>query len=437
MTEASSPRALAGDPGPVSSKDRIQALDVMRGVALCGILLMNIVGFGLPFQAYEDPTVAGGADGLNLTAWWMNTLFFEGTMRTLFSMLFGAGVILITQRAEERGTGIGGADIFVRRNAWLVVFGMIHAYVLLWDGDILYTYGIVGLFLFAFRNLPARTLVILGVAVLGVQTLQNFSAMQGHRSAYEAYEQAQAAGEEDSPAIDGWQGILEQKKPSAEAIEEEIAGHRRGYFGVMAHIGPVSHYMETTFFYDMFFLDAMAAMLLGMALFKSGVLTAERGNGYYGAMVAIGYAIGLAVNYYEGRTIVDGEFSIFAFDRAMLTYHVGRIAMAAGHIGLVMLFAKSGALGFLRRAIAAVGRMALTNYIMHTLICVVFFSGFGFGMYGRLERHELYYVVVSIWVFQLIVSPLWLAKYRFGPLEWLWRSLTYWKRQPMLIARVS
>ncbi len=155
MTDVTSPTALAGEPGPVSSQDRIQALDVIRGVALCGILLMNIVGFGLPL-AYEDPTVAGGADGSNLAVWWMNVLFFEGTMRTLFSMLFGAGVVLLTARAEQRGAGIGAADIFVRRNAWLVAFGVVHAYLLLWLGDILFTYGIVGLFLFAFRKLPSR-----------------------------------------------------------------------------------------------------------------------------------------------------------------------------------------------------------------------------------------------------------------------------------------
>jgi uncharacterized protein len=186
--------------------------------------------------------------------------------------------------------------------------------------------------------------------------------------------------------------------------------------------------------YDFFFLDAMAAMLLGMALFKAGVLTARRSARFHGVMVVLGYAVGLAVNYYEGRIIVDGGFSILALDRANLTYHVGRIAMAAGHIGVVMLFYQSGALGFLRRAIAAVGRMALTNYVMHTVICGLLFNGFGFGLFGQLERYELYYVVVSIWVFQLVVSPLWLRIFRFGPVEWLWRSLTYWQRQPMLVS---
>ncbi len=173
-------------------------------------------------------------------------------------------------------------------------------------------------------------------------------------------------------------------------------------------------------------------MLLGMALFKSGVLTAERSNRFYGTMLAVGYVVGFAVNYREGHIIVDGAFEVLAFDHAALTYDIGRVAMAMGHIGVVMLFCKSGALGFLRTAIGAVGRMALTNYIMHTVICIFVFYGFGFGMYGSLERHELYYVVVAIWLFQLIVSPLWLARFRFGPLEWVWRSLTYWKRQPML-----
>ncbi len=201
---------------------------------------------------------------------------------------------------------------------------------------------------------------------------------------------------------------------------------------MLTHNAPRSHYFETIYFYDHFFLDALAAMLLGMALFKSGVLTAERSNRFYGTMLAVGYVVGFAVNYREGHIIVDGAFEVLAFDHAALTYDIGRVAMAMGHIGVVMLFCKSGALGFLRTAIGAVGRMALTNYIMHTVICIFVFYGFGFGMYGSLERHELYYVVVAIWLFQLIVSPLWLARFRFGPLEWVWRSLTYWKRQPML-----
>jgi uncharacterized protein len=148
-------------------------------------------------------------------------------------------------------------------------------------------------------------------------------------------------------------------------------------------------------------------------------------------MMLIGYPIGLAVNYYEFNILVEGEFLPLPFQRSMLTYQYGRIFMMMGHIGLIMIFCKLNLLGWLKTSLAAVGRMALTNYVMHSIICAVIFYGFGFGLFGELQRYELYYVVGGIWLFQLITSPIWLQYFRFGPLEWLWRSLTYNKLQPM------
>jgi uncharacterized protein len=117
-------------------------------------------------------------------------------------------------------------------------------------------------------------------------------------------------------------------------------------------------------------------------------------------------------------------------DKTEQTYQLGRIFTVMGHIGLFMLFIKSGILKFLQTALSAVGKMALTNYLVHTIICTTFFLGFGFGMFGKLQRYELYYVVFSIWLIQLIYSPIWLRYFRYGPAEWAWRSLTYLKIQP-------
>jgi uncharacterized protein len=147
-------------------------------------------------------------------------------------------------------------------------------------------------------------------------------------------------------------------------------------------------------------------------------------------MSLIGYGVGLSVNYYETMLILNDNFSVLSFHKAKLTYAIGRIAVSFGHIGLVMIFCKLNIIGFLKKSLAAVGRMALTNYIMHSVICAIIFTGIGFSLFGKLQRYELYYVVVSIWIFQLIISPIWLKYYRFGPLEWLWRSLTYKQIQP-------
>ena len=148
-------------------------------------------------------------------------------------------------------------------------------------------------------------------------------------------------------------------------------------------------------------------------------------------MALIGYAVGLSINYYELRLVLDSQFSFLGFSQATITYYWGRLFTAMGHVGLILIFCKLPILTWLKSSIAAVGKMALTNYLMHSVICMFVFTGVGFGLFGQLERHQLYYVVFSIWIFQLIVSPIWLTYFRFGPAEWLWRTLTYLKKQPM------
>src|SRR6266446_3351724 len=161
--EASARSALA----PVVREERIASIDVLRGFALLGILWMNVVAFALPGAAYADPTIAGGARGANLLFWLFSQILVEGKMRTLFSMLFGAGVILFTSRAEARGAESRIGDLYYRRTLWLIAFGLLHAYFI-WSGDILYGYGVAGLLLFPFRHLPARTLIIAGLVVLAI-----------------------------------------------------------------------------------------------------------------------------------------------------------------------------------------------------------------------------------------------------------------------------
>ncbi|CAN5342268.1 hypothetical protein BH23BAC1_BH23BAC1_07510 [soil metagenome] len=187
--------------------------------------------------------------------------------------------------------------------------------------------------------------------------------------------------------------------------------------------------MHTIFLYEYSLWDIMGMMLIGMACFKWGVFQAKLSNKSYGLMVLIGYAVGISVNSYEINLIKSVDYAMLAFLQAEQTYHLGRVFMIMGHIGLAMVFIKSGILSVLQKALAAVGRMALTNYISHSIFALLIFSGVGLGLFGQLERHQLYFVVFSIWVFQLVVSPIWLKYFYFGPLEWAWRSLTYKKLQ--------
>lgn len=410
-------------------------MDILRGVSVCGILLMNITGFGL-YGAYEDPTVHGGATGWNLKVWWINSIFFEGTMRGMFSLLFGAGILLFTNRSAE-GDSDTVMDLFFRRLLWMVLFGIIHCYLLLWNGEILYCYAITGMFAFSFRHLMPKKLIIAAVVLVTLATLWNVSDYVKNKNAYAAAEAANTkkdAGEtltkEETKTIENWAGTVSARKPDQEKVNEEVAARHEGYLSIVMHKVGENQFMQTFFLYRYNFLDTLSMMLIGMAFLKLGILKATRSNRFYWLMALIGYSTGLAVNYYETTLIVSNEFSILSFDQTSITYNVGRITMTIGHIGIIMLFIKSGWLGFLQKAFASVGQMAFTSYITQSIICNILFLGYGFSLFGKLQRYELYYVVFGIWIFQLVVSPIWLRYFRFGPLEWVWRSLTYWQRQP-------
>jgi len=176
-------------------------------------------------------------------------------------------------------------------------------------------------------------------------------------------------------------------------------------------------------------------MFIGMGLFGLGVFSALCPNSLYVKLALIGYGIGIPLNAFTAWMIIRSNFDIPTRMLWGSTYDAGRLSVAIGHIGLIILLYKVGAMQWLIARLAAVGQMAFSNYIMHSVICSTIFTGFGFGLYGKLERYQIYYVVFGIWVFQLIASPIWLRHYRMGPLEWCWRSLTYWQRPPLRIRR--
>ena len=422
---------------PTGRMDRIAMLDTTRGIAVLGILLMNITGFGLP-HAYDDPTNWGGSTGANLAAYRITSLFFEGTMRGLFTLLFGAGALLFLQRHMARDSGLRPADLYFRRTMWLIVFGMVNGYVLLWDGDILFFYGVVGMFLFVFRNLPPRRLLAVAIVALSVQTVMftldriDFLAVRDTAVAAEAQKAAGATlSSEQQQAIDSYKESREDYKPPPEKLAESIANMRENYLSVFATVKERTYYVETAFLFRYGFMECLGMMLLGMVMFKLGVLTGRAPARTYVILAIAGYAIGLPINVFELISVERGGFSTAALLTSYLTYDAGRIPMTLGHVGLIGLLCRTPALAAANRTFAAVGQMALSNYLAQSMICMILFTGVGFGLYGRLQRAELYYVVAAIWLAELVWSPWWLRRYQFGPAEWLWRSLTYAKRQPM------
>jgi len=431
--------------GPVRQSERISSVDVLRGFALLGILLMNIGDFALHEGFDFNPTSIGNIGKLNLLLWAGRFVLFEGKMRAIFSMLFGAGVILLTSRLEKRGDGAIAGDIFTRRNMWLTLFGVLHAYFLWW-GDILYFYGMTALlFLYPCRKLKARTLLIAGAVVVlggvGYRTMRLESRIHLAQRAEEA-KRLQAAGQpltdEQKEDVKSWDKIVASQHPDQKELEEEAAELRGGYGSVFRHNAPIVFDEQGAGFYRFGFFDSLGMMLLGMGLLQAGFLTGAWKKRAYIATAMIGYGVGLPLGVLCTWQVWRHNFAPLSIVKwELLPYDVQRVFAGMAHAAVVLLIVKAGALKWITRPLAAVGQTALSNYLGTTVICVLLFDGYGLGLFGRLQFYQLFYVVAGVWVVNLAASPIWLRYFRFGPVEWAWRSLTYWKRQPMRRVEIS
>jgi uncharacterized protein len=425
-------------PAPTPPAERIFALDTIRGCAVLGILLMNILGMGLTGPAYELPTAeVGGNTGANLWTWIAEMFYFEGTMRGLFTLLFGAGAVLYTSRLERAGVGLRVADLYLRRNIWLAVFGLFNAWILLWFGDILFFYGLTALLLFVFRNLPVRGLVLWAALFLCVQPLagaRDYFALKDAQAAAPALLKLEKAG---AKLTDAQTAQLERyheytDPPDKAKIAKAMHRMNTSYGTAAGRARERAWRMETTFFPKTGLWEVLGMMLLGMALFKSGALTLGWSTRAYVTMLVAGYGIGLTVNTFEILHVLRNDFApLAALLPWTLTYDLGRIPTTFGHVALAMLVVRSGMFRGLLERLAATGRMALTNYLMQSVIALFLFTGLGLGLFGKLQRYELYYVVAAVWAVELLWSPWWLARFHYGPMEWLWRTLTRWELQPM------
>jgi len=411
----------------VTEKQRIETLDVLRGFALLGILLLNILGFGLHSASYSNP----GFDLLpgstaDLVTWATVELFAEGAMRCLFSILFGAGVILFLGNREGRG------KLHYRRTFLLMLFGLLDLYLLLWNGDILFTYALAGFILYGFRETSARKLLIMSVSLIFLMSIMHVGVRFGLMSAAAAATEVSQAANPDSispeiqEAAKGWDDFIRDYEPTPDMISAEYDSRRTSYLTAFQwNLGKANTVILMVI--PVFLLwDALAMMMIGMALYRMGILQGERSPAFYLKLMLGGFGLGLAINAFEVYQAINSDFEIFSvFAQMQGTYHFGRLGMALGYIGLWGLICQRGTLQFFREALASVGRLALTNYLMQSLICLILFTGAGFALVGELSRSELYPLVLSIQLFQLVFSTVWLRYFVMGPIEWLWRGLTY------------
>jgi len=426
---------------PVAQAERISAVDILRGFALLGILLMNIPYFAL--EEHFSDVYHSDTHSPNFWADFFVTVIFEGKMRALFSMIFGAGILLFTQRKKD--AGIGYKALFFSRMGWLVLFGLIHAHLLLWMGDILYAYGVIGMLGFFFRNMKAKFLVwaVPIVAIIGfVGSTLFFQHVRTTRLNYNAASAAQKQGEKLSAtqkdAITSWKEMEKEFLPDKAAIAEHTASMKGSYSDVAKYIRPLSWDGQTKYF--IFNVgDILALILLGMALYKWKFFTLGWTTKQYRLTALIGYGLGIPLvmaSYYNSYLEPVGSAAAIAFVETHtvpwwgIAYPFQRMLLVMAHASVILLIVRAGVLQGITRRLAAVGQMAFTNYITHTIICTLFFFGYGLNYFATLQYYQLFYVVGAIWLLQLIVSPIWLKYFYFGPLEWLWRCLTYWKIQP-------
>ncbi len=432
---------------PVTLAERIHALDTTRGFAVLGILIMNIWSFAGPQAFYDYPLLVADWGGAPVQTWSVMHTFFEGSQRALFSMLFGAGMLLMVNRLDESAPGVSSARLYYRRLFFLMLFGLFDLFVLLWPADIIFIYGLCGLVLYPLRRCRPATLVMVALAVFAAQAglramdwqeaieLQQEFGLSAYASANNVPTAELDAAETE--AREERRKDYESRENRAHPVMDEKMAEQIRLLGR----GDFGEFVKSKLFTSLLLLivvglksmvlDSLGAMLIGMALLRAGILQMRATTQTYVIMTVVAYAIGLPLALWETSALIAADFDFVLKARNLIHYDVRRLAMGMGHLGAILLFCRLYSGSWLAVHLAAVGRMALTNYLAQSVLCGLLFYTVGLGLYGQFTGYYLYMVVAGVWIVQIVFSNWWLARFRFGPAEWLWKSLTYKQRQPM------
>lgn len=400
--------------------DRIVTLDIIRGVAVMGIFSVNVIAFAMIESAYFNPASYGGYHGPSLLVWATNMIVIDGKMRTLFSMLFGASMLLVIEKAEAAGRS--GWWTHFRRMIVLLGFGLFHFYFI-WFGDILTLYAVSGLIAYLFRRRSPRALIVTGAMLMLANMILFGFFLFGQ---YEADIAAHAPGA-SAKAIKKWNEGLGDFYPTAAAIAKDLALHLGSYGAFVLHnFAKWTDVLKNTL---PLIADTTGLMLLGMAGYRSGFLTGEWNDARYRRILAPALVLG-----------VLGGASVVAYDISSHFYTVGMMAafiivdtpfitvMAVGYAAAIILASRK--VGPLAQRIAAAGRCAFSNYLGTSIVASLVFYGWGLGFYGSLQRWQAWLLAPVLWSIMLLWSKPWLERFHYGPFEWAWRSLSRGKLQP-------
>lgn len=395
-------------------QDRFESLDVLRGVAVLGIFAVNILAMAQPPAVFGDASLGPAFAKPGAVEWWsIMSTFFQFKFITIFSALFGAGIILMV--GEEKPSPKFG--IHYRRMMWLLVLGAIHGFII-WYGDILLPYAISGMIVVLMRRWRPLTLLIFATVLLllfpALMMLQDFAL-------------SQMTPEQLAELVEK-NGMMHA---TPEQVQEQIAAYRGAFPARLAETLPTSIQFEMM--QGLFLIPRhLGVMLSGMALFKLGFFTLRWSLPAYLISGVVTLVIGLyASNFVTSQTLAV-EFDMLKLLPAQSAMMIGSLFHAFGYAALIMALCKVPGLDLLRRPFAAAGQMALSNYLLCSLIGVFIYWGPpGLGHIGEASYPDMARTVGVMWIAMLIWSPIWLTLFRFGPFEWLWRSLTYWKLQPL------
>ena len=409
---------------------RIVSIDILRGFALLGILLMNIMSFAMPDVAYSNPDAFGG-DGINRVVYGLTHIIADQKFMGLFSMLFGASVMLLTNKLEEKGEKV--ARIHYTRNVWLLIFGLLHT-VLIWSGDVLAVYALCSFVLYFFRRISPKWQFTIGLIIFAIPSLINLGihivypeldadSKWSIRYYWDARQDdleddiAFYQGDYASQVLYRWGGNIGMEDESSNFGLEDTTGDL---------LLSVSSYVD-------YFARALAMMFMGMAFYTWGIITGKKSREFYQRMLQVGLGVGYPIAlfglYLNEVNDWGVPYSVF-FGR--IPNSIATPLIAFGYIALIMLWSQTKMWRGLQDRLAAIGRTALSNYIFQSLVGTFIFFGFGLGFYGQVNRLTQLLIVFAIWGIQLLISPLWMEYFRFGPLEWIWRVVTYMRPQPLI-----
>ncbi|KPJ92417.1 MAG: hypothetical protein AMJ53_09420 [Gammaproteobacteria bacterium SG8_11] len=400
-----------------SSDPRITAIDTLRGFAVLGILLINIQGFAMISAAYVNPAAYGELTGWNYAVWFGSYLLADSKFLALFSLLFGASLMLIQQHTQAQS-----ADTVwiyqIRRLSILFVIGMLHAYFI-WPGDILVAYALCGVVLLMLVHWPSRHLLITALIVISLPSLHMLQVTAD----MQFWDEAE------------WEQAQREWRPPKQDYQREIQAYQGSWAEQQQQRVSEAFNMQTETLPGWLLWRAGGLMLLGMVLFKLGILNAGKPPGFYRWMAVMGLGLGLPLVAFSELRMTGEQWSLEFFTRwgYQINYWAS-LLVAGGYIGLVMRLCQLPAFAWLTRPLAAVGRMALSNYLLQSLLCTWVFYGHGLGLFGKVERVAQLLIVFAAWIVLIIFSQLWLRRFRYGPVEWLWRSASHFRWQPLRAA---